>query len=125
MAVSAALLASNATGATVAPSPASPSGGAATAGTGIDVPPGSSTQVFASGGSLSPPDDITLLGGNVFVAYRNGRGRQRGGPDPLPPHRGPFCRTRGRAPARHGDDRPPSAQGTNPQVSSCAPAPPS
>ncbi|WEB44476.1 MULTISPECIES: hypothetical protein [Streptomyces] len=38
------------------------------------MPSGYSTQVFASGGSLSSPDDIALLGGNVFVAYQNGAG---------------------------------------------------
>ncbi|MGD3112170.1 hypothetical protein [Streptomyces sp. YGL11-2] len=61
-AAAAALLAPNAIGAS------------ATSSTGIDVPSGYSTQVFASGGSLSSPDDIALLGGNVFVAYQNGVG---------------------------------------------------
>jgi len=38
------------------------------------VPPGFTVSTFASGGSLSSPDDITLLGGNVYVSYQNGVG---------------------------------------------------
>lgn len=34
------------------------------------------TRVFASGGSLSSPDDITQLDGHVFVAWQNGVGPQ-------------------------------------------------
>ncbi len=47
----------------------------------ITVPSGFTATTFASGGSLSNPDDITVLGGNVYVAYQNGVG-SKGEPSP-------------------------------------------
>jgi hypothetical protein len=42
-----------------------------------DGPPGYLAQLFASGGtSLSAPDDITAMGGSIFVAWQNGVGPQ-------------------------------------------------
>jgi hypothetical protein len=41
---------------------------------GVIVPGGFTTTVFAHGGTLARPDDITQLGGKVFVAYQNGVG---------------------------------------------------
>jgi len=45
------------------------------------APPGFTVSTFASGGSLSKPDDITLLNGNVYVSYQNGVG-SKGEPGP-------------------------------------------
>ncbi|GDY33631.1 hypothetical protein [Gandjariella thermophila] len=47
----------------------------------ISVPSGFTTTTFASGGTLSHPDDLTVLGGNVYVAYQNGVG-SAGEPSP-------------------------------------------
>jgi hypothetical protein len=40
----------------------------------ITVPSGFTATTFASGGSLSNPDDITLGGGNIYVGYQHGVG---------------------------------------------------
>ncbi len=45
------------------------------------APPGFTVSTFASGGSLTKPDDVTLLGGNVYVTYQNGVG-SKGEPSP-------------------------------------------
>lgn len=45
------------------------------------APPGFTVSTFASGGSLTKPDDITLLSGNVYVSYQNGVG-SKGEPSP-------------------------------------------
>jgi hypothetical protein len=47
----------------------------------VTVPAGLSARVFASGGTLSSPDDITQLGNDVIVAYQNGVGT-KGEPTP-------------------------------------------
>jgi hypothetical protein len=43
--------------------------------------PSTTTKVLAVGGSLTQPDDITVLGGHVFVAFQNGVGSM-GEPSP-------------------------------------------
>lgn len=45
-----------------------------TTGDTVALPPGYTAQTFATGGSLSGPDDISRLDGNVFVAFQNGVG---------------------------------------------------
>ncbi|HWE91427.1 MAG TPA: hypothetical protein VG317_18345 [Pseudonocardiaceae bacterium] len=47
----------------------------------ITVPAGFTVSTFATGGSLSDPDDITPLGDDIYVAYQNGVGSQ-GEPSP-------------------------------------------
>jgi hypothetical protein len=41
---------------------------------GVTVPTGFTATVFAHSGTLTGPDDIAQLGGNVFVAFQNGVG---------------------------------------------------
>jgi hypothetical protein len=49
----------------------------AAAGNDNDHPSGLTAQLFASGSSsLSAPDDITAMGGSIFVAWQNGVGAQ-------------------------------------------------
>ena len=48
--------------------------GAEAATTGVALPAGFHASVFASGGKLTGPDDITQLNGHVYVGYQNGVG---------------------------------------------------
>lgn len=71
-ALSAAALCAGATGADAAVVNAAP---------GIKLPAGFHATVFATGGKLTGPDDITELDGRIFVAYQNGVG-PNGEPSP-------------------------------------------
>ena len=46
----------------------------AAAGDNDDHSSGFTTSVFAAGGNLSKPDDITNMGGSLFVSWQNGVG---------------------------------------------------
>ncbi|HWG24776.1 hypothetical protein [Actinospica sp.] len=75
--LSATALVTGATGASAATANA----GTSNAAPGIKLPAGFHASVFAKGGKLTGPDDITELDGHVFVGYQNGVG-PNGEPSP-------------------------------------------
>ena len=72
--LSATTLAAGAAAADAATPSAAASTSASSIATGIKLPAGFHASVFAKGGKLTGPDDITELDGHVFVGYQNGVG---------------------------------------------------
>lgn len=66
-------VAAGAAAVTVAAVLAVPGAGAAT-GNAVTLPTGFTATTFAAGGTLSGPDDISRLDGDIYVAYQNGVG---------------------------------------------------
>ena len=67
---------SKSTAGSASTSPAVPSPPSSTSSTAAApvVPAGFTLKVFAAPGTLKGPDDITMAGGNVYIAYQNGVG---------------------------------------------------
>lgn len=53
----------------------------ASAGAAVTLPPNYQLRVFATGGTLTNPDDITRMGDVIYVAYQNGTQTTGGGGD--------------------------------------------